>query len=85
MSKKYSGSHKFKSLSKGNMTDMMYDLNEGKIMVTAMPAKVSQYMAVAVGKMETFSFAVSNFQPILLLLNKLQHRLTLQSLNHFHD
>ena len=68
MSKKYSGSHKFKSLSKGNMTDMMYDLNEGKIMVTAMPAKVSQYMVVAVGKMETFSFAVSNFQ---LFLNKI--------------
>ena len=47
----------------------MHNLNEGKIMVTAMPSKVNQDMVVALGKMETSSFAVPHFQPISLPLN----------------
>ena len=47
----------------------MHDLNEGKIMETAMSTKVNQDMVVAVGKMETSSFAVRHFQPIPLPLN----------------
>ena len=52
----------------------MHDLNEGKIMVTAMPTKANQdNMVVAVGKMETSSFAVRHFQPIPLPFNNKTH------------
>ena len=58
---------------------MMHDLNEGKIMVTTMPTQVNQDMVVAVGKMETSSFAVRHFQPIPLPFdNKTQTGLALK-------
>lgn len=58
---------------------IMHDLNEGKIMVTTMPTQVNQDMVVAVGKMETSSFAVPHFQPIPLPLdNKTQTGLALK-------
>ena len=61
---------------KGNI---MHNLNEGKIMVTAMPTKVNQDMVVAVWKIETSSFAVRHFQPIPLPLhNKTQTGLALK-------
>ena len=51
----------------------MHNLNEGKIMVTAMSTKVNQDMVVAVGKMETSSHAVPHFQPIPLPLDNKTH------------